>query len=119
MHNEQLRCKTLVCPKAARAGRPNNWCCHGCDDADCIDRCTNGRNRCNVAIYDECPEIRRNGCVWSEQEIALLVANYRGLTGNELMALIPGRTLSAIRRKADHLGVATPRSKRENEEELR
>ena len=110
MQDERLKCKTLVCPKEAKSGRTRNWCCHGCDDAECHRRCDNDRNKCIVAIYDESTEIRRDGCVWSEQEIASLRA-YKSLSVEELMERIPGRTLSAIRSKANHLGLRAKTNK--------
>lgn len=112
VHDESLRCQTLYCPKAAKTGLIRYWCCYGCDDPDCLRRCHNDRERCNVAISGGSDTTEP----WTEQEIDLLVEHYNGTTAQELLKLMPGRTRAAILAKAGRLGLSVPRTKRDIEE---
>lgn len=105
MHDTQLKCATLSCPKARGNDGFKNWCCHGCDDASCADRCHNHRNKCNVAIYGDGVIVEPRWRPWSQQETATLAALYDTATDNELVVAIPSRTIKAIHQKALYMGL--------------
>lgn len=48
VRDDKLGCARLRCNKYDNGSNNVYWCCHGCDEPDCKDRCSNSRDRCNI-----------------------------------------------------------------------
>lgn len=48
VRDDKLGCARLRCSKYDNGSNNVYWCCHGCDEPDCKDRCSNSRDRCNI-----------------------------------------------------------------------
>lgn len=46
--------------------------------------------------------------LWSASEISLLTSKYSSLSAGELLAILPGRSIQAIRKKARKIGLHVP-----------
>ena len=48
VRDDKLGCARLRYNKYDNGSNNVYWCCHGCDEPDCKDRCSNSRDRCNI-----------------------------------------------------------------------
>lgn len=107
MRDDHMGCQTMRCPQYARklSLRKGYWCCQGCDEADCIDRCHNDRDSCNVATYSSRQEDTETGTRWTKTELNILKAGYSHMTVIEMRQMLPRKTEAAIYKKAERLGL--------------